>query len=229
MAEDSNMKAAGRRAGLTYLLLDVFSIAGYMTLSALLAGGAEETLARLANHPTLLTLALAASAIGFAAWVVLGILLYRLIGSAGRVCGLFMLIFAVAGAAMNLVALLQLSPFVRSATAGMAPVTLVLIVHSYRHLLQLAQVFSGLWLFPFGWLVIRSYVAPPLLGVCLIVGGFFWLSQFALAFEPWLDRVMVYRVASTAAGILGVVGGELGICLWLLIKGAREPRTHAAA
>ena len=224
MAEGSSMKAAGRRAGLAYLVLDVLSTAGYTTLTGLLSGNSEMLLARLASNQTPLTLALVSSALGFAAWIVLGILLYRLMGSAGRISGLFMLIFAVAGTAMNMIALSQLLPLVSSATSDMAVGTLAPIVQSYKHLLQLAQVFSGLWLFPFGWLVLRSHVAPRLLGVCLIFGGLFWLLQFALAFEPWLDRLTVYRVASAATGIPGVVGGEFGMCLWLLIKGGSEPR-----
>jgi hypothetical protein len=229
VADGSSAKVAGRRAGLAYLVLDIFSAAGYLTLSGLLAGSAEMVLARLATHQTQLMLALVASVIGFAAWVVLGILLFRLMSSAGRILGLSMLIFVVAGTAVNLLALSELLPLVSSAISGMEAGTLAPIVQSYKHLLQLVQVFSGLWLFPFGWLILRTRIAPGFFGLCLMVGGLFWLLQFALAFEPHLDQVMAYRIASTATGYAGVIGGELGICLWLLIKGAREPRMDRAA
>jgi hypothetical protein len=229
MAESADMKALGRRAGLAYLVLDAFSIAGYLTLTGMLTGSSQTVLARVIDHQTQLTLALVSSAVGLGAWIVLGVLLYRLMSFAGRISGLFMLIFAAAGTAMNLIALARLSPLVSSATAGIGVGMLEPMVQGYKHLLQLAQVFSGLWLFPFGWLVIRSRVAPRLLGICLIVGGFFWLLQFALAFAPSLDRAMVYQVASTATGIPGVIGGEFAICLWLLIKGAREPGMDRAS
>ena len=222
MAEGSSSKTAGRRAGLAYLVLDVFSIAGYIPLTQLLADGPPVVLANLAGNQARLALALVSSTIGFGAWVVLGILLYKLMSPAGRVAGLFMVVFAVAGTAMNLVALWQLLPLADSANSGLAVGTVAEIMQGYKHLLQLAQVFSGLWLFPFGWLVLRSQVAPRVLGVCLIVGGVFWLLQFALAFAPGLEQEMAFRIASTATGIPGVIGGEFGICLWLLVKGARD-------
>jgi len=226
MAEESSTKAAGRRAGLVYLILDVFSFTGYLTLTRLLTGSTQMVLARLVASQTELALALVASAIGFAAWIVLGILLYRLMSFAGRASGLLMVIFAVAGTVMNLFALSELLPLVGSASSGMPAETLTPIVHSYNHELQLAQVFSGLWLFPFGWLILRSRIAPPFFGFCLIVGGVFWLLQFARAFDPGLVQVTAYRIAGGATGYLGVIGGEFGICLWLLTKGARAGLAH---
>ena len=219
MTDSSNTRATSRRAGLAYLVIILFSTAGYMMLTRLLDGDSHRVLASLAANRILFTLAFLASVIGFAAWVVLGILLYRLMSSAGRIAGLLMLIFVVAGVAMNLIALSLLLPLFRSASPGMDASTLTPIVHGYRRLLQLAQVFSALWLFPFGWLVLRSRLAPRLLGFCLIVGGFSYLSYFATAFEPGLDQMMIYRIASTATGIVSIIG-ELGMCLWLLLKGA---------
>jgi len=227
MTERSNPQAAGRQAGVTYLLLILFSMAGYGTLSWLLGGESELALARLTENRTSFVLAFVASAVGFVAWIVLGSLLYRLMSSAGRIAALLMLAFAVAGTAMNLIALSQLFPLVRSASAGGGP-ALASMVHDYNRLLLVAQVFSGLWLFPFGWLVWRSRIAPRLLAVCLAAGGVFYLLVFATAFEPDLDRMMVYRIVTTPTGILGFAG-ELGICLWLLFKGARAPRLAVLA
>jgi len=220
MAEGLNTKAGARLAGLAYLVVTVFSIAGYVTLTTFLAGGSQMELARVAANQRLFRLALVASVIGFAAWAVLWILLYRLMSSAGRISGLLMLIFAVAGTAMNSIALSQLLPIVRLASSGMDAGTLAPIVHSYNRLVLLAQVFSGLWLFPFGRLVLRSRIAPRLLGYCLIVGGVFYLLVFATAFEPGLDHKMAHQIVSAPTGVLGLVGA-VGMCLWLLFKGAR--------
>jgi hypothetical protein len=98
-------------------------------------------------------------------------------------------------------------------------------LRSYHHLLALSQVFSGLWLFPFGWLVLRSRIAPRLLGGCLIAGGLSYLLIFSTAFAPGLDHTTGYRIVSTAIGIVGFVG-ELGVCIWLLIKGAAGHRSQ---
>jgi hypothetical protein len=228
MAEGLNTKAAGRLAGLAYLVIILFSLWGYATLSRLLTGSSDLVLARVATNRAVFTLAFVVSAIGFAAWVVLGILLYRLMSSAGRTLGLLMLIFVVAGTAMNLVALSQLLPLIRSASSGLQTGALTTTVDSYNRLLLLAQVFSGLWLFPFGWLVLRSRIAPRFLGICLLAGGLFYLLVFATAFKPALEHMMAYRVVSTPTGILGFLG-ELGMCLWLLFRGANEPNLERAA
>jgi hypothetical protein len=92
-------------------------------------------------------------------------------------------------------------------------------VGHYRRLLLQAQLFSGLWLFPFGWLIVRSRVAPRFLGVCLFVGGFGYVLLFATAFVPGLEQALAYRIISGALGVPAMVG-EFGICFWLTIKGA---------
>jgi hypothetical protein len=229
MVESSNTKAVGRLAGLAYLAIIVFSSTGYLTLARLLAGDSHIVLARLTTSHTLFTLAFVASVIGFAAWVVVGILLYRLMSSAGQILGIVMLIFVVAGAAASFNALSPLVPLVRSTSSGLDADALAPLVDSYNRRLLLAQVWSGLWLFPFGWLVLRSRIAPRLLGGCLIVGGISYLMNFATAFEPGLDKMMAYRFVSVATGILGVFVGEFGLCVWLLLKGARGPDLAPAA
>jgi hypothetical protein len=167
-------------------------------------------------------------AIGFAAWIVLAVLLYRLMSSSGRLPGILMLTFTVAGVAMSLMALSRLLPFLDFADPSTGEAVVASSIRGYQRLLLHAQIFSGLWLFPFGWLVVRSAIAPRLLGVCLIAAGFFYLLQFATAFWPDLDEILIYRIFSAATGG-AVMVGEFGMCLWLLIRGAPEPHLHRAA
>lgn len=88
--------------------------------------------------------------------------------------------------------------------------------------ISLASVFWGLWLFPFGLLVIRSGFIPRVLGVLLLVAGAAYLaSAVATLVLPRLAPA-VNQIAS----ILEVA--ELPIILWLAIWGAR-PRAAAAA
>lgn len=222
MEEGSSANAVGRRTGLAYAVLIIFSAGGYTTMSWLLAGSPQIVPTRLAARHALFILAFAAMVIGFVAWVVLAFMLYGLMSSSGRVLGLLMLIFTLTGAAMNLMAMSHLLPLVSPPGFDMDAGTLAPILQKYNRVLLLAQVFSGLWLFPYGWLVLRSRIAPRLLGFCLFIGGFGYLGVFATAFEPSLNHMMAYRIISTALGF-PALGGELGMCLWLLIKGAREP------
>lgn len=78
----------------------------------------------------------------------------------------------------------------------------------------LAQIFWGLWLFPFGIAVMRSGFIPRFVGIAAIMAGCGYViasstSLFLPAFAQWGQLAMM----------LGI--GELAI-VWMLIWGARE-------
>lgn len=79
------------------------------------------------------------------------------------------------------------------------------------------SAYWGLWLLPFGLLVLRSRFIPRLLGVFLMVSAGAYLVSAAthFAFPAWYQTVFW-----GAAPLYGL--GEIGIIGWLLIKGARE-------
>jgi uncharacterized protein DUF4386 len=110
--------------------------------------------------------------------------------------------------------LLAFSPPQQAALA-----TLFLRVHDYGIVIN--EVFAGLWLFPFGILVIQSVFIPRLIGVALMIKGCAYVTiAFAGLLAPNLvDRVI--RIASPA------LAGEGLIMLWLMIRGAR-PQPDAA-
>jgi len=78
---------------------------------------------------------------------------------------------------------------------------------------SLANIFWGLWLFPFGALVIRSGFIPRILGVLLILNGvaLIVVSLTALVLPAHLDSVSRYAMIPEL--------GELWVIGWLLIKG----------
>lgn len=79
----------------------------------------------------------------------------------------------------------------------------------------IAQIFWGLWLFPFGILVIRSGFIPRFIGYLLFIAGCGYVADSftALLIPAYRDLV------NPVAGNLEVA--ELSIILWLLIWGAR--------
>lgn len=89
--------------------------------------------------------------------------------------------------------------------------------------ITVASIFWGLWLFPFGLLVIRSGFIPRVIGVLLLIAGFAYLaSAFATLIAPKIAP-MVSRIA------LPLEVGELPIIVWLLIWGARPRPAETAA
>jgi len=82
---------------------------------------------------------------------------------------------------------------------------------------MIAEIFWGLWLFPFGWLTYKSGFLPRILGVLLFAAGIGYAFHSAAYF-------LFPRSADTVNTIVSVpeMVGELSMVAWLLIKGARE-------
>lgn len=88
---------------------------------------------------------------------------------------------------------------------------------------NIANIFWGLWLFPFGLLVARSRALPRLLGVWLIADCFALVAvSITTMLNPnWTDAV---NKAALPAEL-----GELAAMMWLVIKGARlDPSDNAS-
>jgi hypothetical protein len=82
-----------------------------------------------------------------------------------------------------------------------------------------AQIFWGLWLFPFGILIIRSGFIPRFLGYLLFMAAFGYLiASFTTLLLPAYKQL-----GNQLASILEL--GELPTIFWLLIWGARVPAT----
>lgn len=88
--------------------------------------------------------------------------------------------------------------------------------------INLASIFWGLWLFPFGMLVIRSGFLPRLLGILMIIAGLGYLaSAFATLVAP-----QVSNAVDAVATITMLC--ELPIIFWLLIWGVWGRPARAA-
>ncbi len=85
------------------------------------------------------------------------------------------------------------------------------------------QVFWGLWLLPFGVLVMRSGFLPRILGVWLIINGFAYVALSLTDLLASQYGQMAFRIA------LPALFGELAIMLWLLIKGVKVQPLAAPA
>jgi len=85
------------------------------------------------------------------------------------------------------------------------------------------QTFWGLWLLPFGWLVVCSSFLPRWLGYWLLLDGVAWVVVgIAWFLAPDLSGVL-FRYFQPA------FLAELAAMLWLLIMGAKEQPLIAAA
>ena len=80
----------------------------------------------------------------------------------------------------------------------------------------LAGIFWGLWLLPFGLLVIKSGFIPKILGIFLIIGCFSYLADSSAAL-----LVPEYKEIINNILMLPMAIGEISMIFWLLIKGVK--------
>ena len=97
-----------------------------------------------------------------------------------------------------------------------------LFVRLHGHGITVASIFWGLWLFPFGILVIRSRFIPRVLGFLLMIAGVGYLASAftTLVLPQYAPLVNKFALALEL--------GELPIIVWLVIWGAR-PRPPEVA
>ncbi len=228
-----SIKKTARLAGILYLLGSIpapFALI-YVPGKLLVPGDAAATADHLRASGTLLRLGIAAELWGFTMFVLVALVLYRLFKGVSEKNALAMLILAVLSVPISFLNLLNDIAALELATGGAnvlsvfdarqrdALAYLFLSLHGDGFFV--AQIFWGLWLFPFGILVIRSGFIPRFLGVLLIIAGVGNLAGAftALVLPQYVDRVSPFTMA------LGF--GELPIIFWLLIWGAR-PQPAAA-
>ncbi|HEY3409810.1 MAG TPA: DUF4386 domain-containing protein [Propionicimonas sp.] len=124
---------------------------------------------------------------------------------------------AIQGASLlELVAAMQVTgPGSGLATAEAHSLALAAI-NVYRAGFVAAQLFFGTWLFPLGYLVIRSGILPRLLGVLLLLDGVGELVWFLQAF-----LLPAYPAIKTPGTVVSLLA-EVGLALWLLVRGVQD-------
>ena len=110
-----------------------------------------------------------------------------------------------------------------SGTSGLSALTdaerdalAMLFLRLHSHGVIAIEIFWGLWLLPFGLLVMRSGFLPRVLGILLLVAGVAYVAHSVTTLLLAGQRFVVYERVT----MLARAAGEFPIILWLLIKGA---------
>lgn len=227
------MKAA-RIAGLLYVLMSIpapFSLV-YIPSVFRVSGDATATANKIRASESLFRLGIAGELIGWTLFIFVGLALYDLFKGVNKKHALLLLVLVLVSVAityvndLNEIAALTLATGAHFSSALNqaqldALAAIFLKLHGSGFLL--AQIFWGLWLFPFGILVFRSGFLPRILGVLLIPAGFAYLADTTTTL---LFPNYVHIVSQVATALQF---GELPIMLWLLIMGAKDQPLSAAA
>jgi uncharacterized protein DUF4386 len=225
-----SMKRLARLTGLLYLILFPTSGVAFGISQLLMERGAAGAFAWIQTNPALFKLAIVLGAVGYIDYLLLALAFYKLLHSVGKVAAATMLAFVAVSVPVSLAAIahwldvLSLLESADSLNAETLRTQVLLAVHGYNNLFQVSVIFWGLWLIPLGWLVMRSGFLPRVIGMMLMLGSVMYVMGFiGPVFSSSYPATLVARIVGIASGIPGLLGGELAICLWLLIVGVRDP------
>jgi hypothetical protein len=217
---------AARIAGAIYLLevfTGPFSLI-YVPNVLIVSGNAAATAANILAHETMFRFAILADLFSGVISIFLVLALYRLFKDVDHYQAVLMVILggvAVAPVffinALNWIAALMLVHGGGSLTAFTTPqlnalATLFLRLHSQGNVVN--GMFWGLWLLPFGSLVIKSGFIPRFFGYWLLIDGLAYVAITIIGILAPRYHETAFLIAQPA------LFGELAIVLFLVIRGA---------
>ena len=223
----NSLKKTARVAGILYIIMDVFMIFGgmYVDTKLYVPGDAVATVSNILRSEWLFRLGFVSNIVGHIVFLFLVLALYNLFKSVDKGQARLMVILVVASVPLMILNMLnQYAPILLLSGTGhlsaFNPAQLqtlsMVFFDMYKHGIQIAEIFWGLWLIPLGLLVYKSRFVPKVLGVLLIVGCFGHLISFLSTFLfPDYSAILI-PISET------VMIGEIPIFLWLLIKGVKD-------
>lgn len=228
------LRARARRAGLLYASGGVTApfVLLYVPTALLVSGNAAATASRIAASTGLLRIAIAGELLHCTLSVIAVMALYRLFREVSRPLTMLMVaLFLVAvpielASVGNYAAVLMLTSkasWLGAFTKEQLDALTYMFFRLHGSGLQIAQVFWGLWLFPYGLVAMRSGFIPRWVGAALLAAGvgFVAASAAALFFPAYL--------ATVRPVVVPLMAGELPMIVWLIGWGAREPKAVAGA
>ncbi len=224
----ANRKKA-RLAGLLYLLLVIFGVISLLVIPSKLYiwDNPAATLERIRSQEFLFRLGIACGLITFLLYLILPLVLYSLLSPVNKQAATLMVALAVASVPItfmdmgHLFSVLRLSsgaPYLQGISPKHIGVEVMQHLHAFNDGNLIAQVFWGLWLFPFGFLVYKSGFLPKILGLLLMAGsiGYTFDCFGRILWDVYPDTLLAGYITIPASI------GEISTCLWLLIMGAKN-------
>ncbi len=229
MMEVTARNKKARIAGILYLLLVICGIIYLVYIPSELIDlqNATKTIENIRYSELLFRFGIVTAICSFLIFIFLPLALYNLLQNVNKVAGNFMVLFALISVPISFVnilnkfsvlTLINKSDYAQKLGQAEFQTQVILYLENYNNGVQLSQIFWGLWLLPFGYLVYKSGFLPKILGIFLMAGCFGYLITF---FGGFLYSDFNKTIISDVVGFPASIG-EIGICLWLLIMGTNR-------
>lgn len=220
---ETTPRRAGIIAGIGYLALFVFAIFGnFIVLESLVVpGDGAATVANLAESETTLRFGILAFLVIFAVDVIVAWALYVLFEPLARRLSLLMAWTRIVYTVMLGVGVVFLMAAAGLVGGGATPdVQLVsLMVDGFDYAWMIGLAVFGLHLALIGWLIVRTAVAPRILGVLVAIAGVAYIAD--TTFFTVLSDYEAYADAFLVMVAVPSVVAELGLTIWLLARAGK--------
>lgn len=225
---DSNTKIA-RWAGFIYLVVVITGLFSLMYVPSKLIAweNPKLTFNNISSSRYLFSLSIASSILCYMAFTLLPLVLYKLLKNVNGTYAKLMVILALISvpisfinlqSKLSVLTIIDAADYLRVYKTEELQAQVMLLLKNYNNGILIVQIFWGLWLYPFGYLVYKSNFLPKVLGVFLMLGCLgYVINVFGRITIPEFSSYVLSSYITLPASI-----GEIGICLWLLIVGVRS-------
>jgi Domain of unknown function (DUF4386) len=231
--EPEPLQRTARLAGAVYLLCALTAPFGMIFVPGklIVKGNATATAHNLLASEMLLRTSIVTDLISTTAFAIAVLLLYKLLRDVDRFQGWLMVMLGLLSLPFGLISamselatlnLLHRSDYLAAFDRRQLEHLAMLIFGLRGPQVVVAELFWGLWLFPFGWLVLRSGFLPRFLGWWLLANGAAYVALFSTGV-----------LLPSSAGVVEqwttpLLMGEVAIMLWLVVAGVRRRQPVAA-
>lgn len=218
-----------RTAGALYLILVICGFINlvYVPSQLIVWESASTTFNNITDSELLFRVGIVSGIILYLIFLVLPLVLYKLLHQVNKVQAALMILFSLVSVPISFVnilnkfsvlTLINKAEFVQQMGLAELQSQVMLYLYNYNSGIEVLQIFWGLWLLPFGYLVYKSGFLPKFFGIFLMLGCFGYVITF---FGGFLYADFHKTVFANIIGIPAPIG-EIGICLWLLIMGTNK-------
>lgn len=231
----TSRKKTAHLAGMWYLLLAIAGGFGtmYVPLNITVAGDAAATAQNIIDSGWMYRLSIVSLLAGNVFFIFLAIELHRLFEDVDSKQAYLLVTLVSVSVPITFLSTLPLAAAEMAASGtnylsvfeiGEQNAITLWAVNLFDQGILLSKIFWGLWLLPFGILVIKSKFIPRIFGILLVLNCFAYLiTTLAAIMEIQLIDVFTYILVPF------LVMGEFAIMFWLLIKGVKKPSPISAS
>lgn len=219
-----NIQKRARLAGGLYLITVItglFSLM-YVPNKIFIWGDFAKAIPLLQEYEFLFRLSIVCEILCYIAFLFLPLVLYKLFEKTNKNLSLLMVLLVSIAVPISCIAVAHkldiLNALDKTAINIISTDQLQQQIGFYYSKINIAQIFWGLWLFPFGYVIYNSGLIPKFFWIFLMLGAFGYVINFVgFTLSPDYNESIISTIFKLPSSI-----GEIGTCLWLIIAGVKK-------